>query len=180
MCGWVTPFSSFSSYSSSRVSGIKIKTKVCLNPKANANGSLAIAPAPQHCLGGLWVELGAQYLERLKNLAWGSTCRLLRTLCSYNSQETRGDSYFKATIRLNGHLWASMRTKSSIIFDGKMCFQVIHKQFMNELHLIYRSAYSLKQGLRQEKKEQKWWPYNPFEYAPLLCLLHFKAVILDY
>lgn len=48
-----------------------------------------------------------------------------------------------------------MGTKSSIIFDGKTCFRVIHKQFMNELYLIYRSAYSLTQGLREEKKKNK-------------------------
>lgn len=51
---------------------------------------------------------------------------------------------------------------------------------MNELHLIYRSACSLKQDLQQEKKEQKWWPSNTFEYVPLLRTVHLEAAILDY
>ena len=56
-----------------------------------------------------------------------------------------------------------------------MCSQVIHRQFVNELHLIYRSTCSVRQGLRQEKKEQKWYPYNTLEYAPLLCILRLRV-----
>ena len=61
-----------------------------------------------------------------------------------------------------------------------MCSQVIHKQFMNELHLIYRSTCSVRQGLRQEKKEQKWYSYDTLEYALLLCILRLRVAGLDF
>lgn len=69
-----------------------------------------------------------------------------------------------------------MGTESSIIFDGKMCFQVIHKQFMNELHFIYRSAYSSEQGLRQEKKGNR----NGDTTIPLKILYPPSSAVLRF
>ena len=51
---------------------------------------------------------------------------------------------------------------------------------MNELHLIYRSTCSVSQGLRQEKKEQKWYSYDTLEYALLLCILRLRVAGLDF
>lgn len=69
-----------------------------------------------------------------------------------------------------------MGTESSIIFDGKMCSQAIHKQFMNELHFIYRSAYSLEQGLRQENKRNR----NGDTTIPLNILHPPSSAVLDF